>query len=254
MIKQDLNSGSAGNTALTSFDEDRLIGASKVRRLTPETDVATLAAELWTDVAVQRNTRVVVEAYHKSTAVHYTEHYINGPGLAPTLMNFGEMRMEPTFIGFEIPCQRLDPFTIGEMTSHAMNLCREAGDRGFTGYMNCDSIITEDGRVLFTEFNGRMGDCTHIDYLAKALVGVDYQRTHVVLTRNWVAAKSFSDTLVGLAEAGLLFDRAEGSGVVIPIDGIERCGVIDYMVIGHDAEHARDLEQRAQAVLGFIPG
>jgi hypothetical protein len=42
--------------------------------------------------------------------------------------------------------------------------------------------------------------------------------------------------------------------VVIPIDGIERCGVIDYMVIGHDAEHARDLEQRTQAVLGFIPG
>jgi hypothetical protein len=253
MIKQDLNSGSAGNTALTVFDEDRLIGASRVRRLGVDTDVSALADELWADVAVQRNTRVVVEAYHRSTAVHYTEHYIHGPGRAPTLMNFGEMRMEPTFIGFEIPCQRLDPFTIGEMTSHAMNLCREAGDRGFTGFMNCDSIITEDGRVMFTEFNGRMGDCTHIDYLARALVGDDYQRTHVVLSRNWVAAKSFTETLEGLDAAGLLFDHSDGSGVIIPIDGVERCGVIDYMVIGHSAEHARDIEDRTHAVLGFVP-
>ncbi|MET7880083.1 peptide ligase PGM1-related protein [Micromonospora profundi] len=249
MVKQDLNSGSAGNTALTSFDEDVLTGASRVRRLTRGADVAEVARELWTEVAVQRNTRVVVEAYHFSQAVHYTEHYVHGPGRAPTLMNFGEMRMEPTFIGFEIPCQRLGPQDIGEMIAHATNLCREAGDRGFTGYMNVDSILTEDGQMLFTEVNGRMGDCTHIDYLARALVGDDYNRTHVVLTRNWLKATSFGATLKALGEAGVLFDHDTRSGVVIPIEDTDRSGTVDYMVIGHDAAHARDIEARTLDVL-----
>ena len=136
----------------------------------------------------------------------------------------------------------------------ATNLCREAGDRGFTGYMNVDSIVTEDGQVLFTEVNGRMGDCTHIDYLARALVGDDYNRSRVVLTRNWVQASSFGGTLKALDEAGVLFDHESRTGVVIPIEDVDRSGTLDYMVIGRDAGHAHELEALTMAALNFTPG
>jgi hypothetical protein len=235
MIKQDTNSGSAGNTAVTTFDEDTLTGAWQVCQVPDGADVEAFAASLWPRVAVQRNTRVVVEVYHLSEQVYYSELLVRGPGVAPVLMNFGEMRMEPTFIGFEIPSQRLSQFDIGEMISHSANLARAAGDAGFTGYMNIDSILTMSGQIMFTEVNGRMGDCTHIDYWARQLLGDDYGRHHVVLTRNWISATSFADTLSTLDEAGVAYSHETKSGVVLPIEDVDMSGTFDYMVIGDNA-------------------
>jgi hypothetical protein len=253
MIKQDTNSGSAGNTAITTFGEDVLTGAWQVRQAPEDGDVEAFARALWPQVAVQRNTRVVVEVYHRSERVYYSELLIRGAGRAPLLLNFGEMRMEPTFIGFEIPSQQLSQFDIGEMIAHSAALGRAAGDAGFVGYMNIDSILTRTGKVMFTEVNGRMGDCTHIDYWARALLGDDYGRRHVLLTRNWISATSFAGTLRALDEAGVSYDHETRSGVVLPIEDVERSGTIDYLVIGDTLEHARDLEHRAHRALGFDP-
>ncbi|GAA5084404.1 hypothetical protein HNP84_002017 [Thermocatellispora tengchongensis] len=246
IIKQELNSGSAGNTVVTVHDETRLTGASRVVRVPEEGgDLAALAADLWPRIAKQRNTRVVVEAYHQAAQVYYSELWVPGPSGAPKLLNFGEMRMEPTFIGFEIPGQRMRAHDLGEMTAHSMNLAREAGRRGFVGYLNIDSITTVDGGLLFNEVNGRMGCCTNIDYLARALVGEDYTRERVVLTYNWVAARDFPAVVKALDAAGVGYDKSTRTGVIVAIEDVARTGSLDYMVIGTDLDHARDLEQRA---------
>ncbi len=253
MIKQDTNSGSAGNTAITTFDEDRLTGAWQVKRVPDGVDVEKFAAGIWPEVSVQRNTRVVVEVYHLSEQALYSELVIPGPGAAPLLLNFGEMRMEPTFIGFEIPSQRLSQFDIGEMIAHSANLARAAADAGFIGYMNVDSILTATGKIMFTEVNGRMGDCTHIDYWARKLLGDDYGRNHVLLTRNWLRASSFEDTLNVLDEAGVSYSHETKSGVILPIEDVDRSGTFDYMVIGDDLEHALAIEALAHKALDFDP-
>jgi hypothetical protein len=245
MIKQDRNSGSAGNTIITRFGETTLTGGSRTRPVGPDTDLEALAAELWPTMQVQRNNMVVVEAYHKAAQVYYSELWVPGADGSPEFLNFGEMRMEPTFIGFEIPSQRMSQFDIADMAAHSMNLAREAGRRGFYGYMNIDSIVAESGRLFFNEVNGRMGDCTHVDYLARQLAGDDYGRTRVVLTYNWVQSADFDAVLKSLDAAGVLFDGATRTGVVLPIEDVDRTGVIDYMVIGADLAHAQDLEQRA---------
>jgi hypothetical protein len=249
MIKQDRNSGSAGNTVITTFGETTLTGGSRTQPVSPDTDFHALAAELWPGMRIQRNTQVVVEAYHKPAEVYYSELWVPGADGSPQLLNFGEMRMEPTFIGFEIPSQRMSQFDIGDMAAHSMNLAREAGRRGFYGYMNIDSIISESGRLFFNEVNGRMGDCTHVDYLARQLVGDDYGRTRVVLTYNWVESGEFAAVLKSLDEAGVLFDKDSRTGVLLPIEDVERTGVVDYMVIGTDLEQALDLERRALAAI-----
>ena len=245
IIKQDLNSGSAGNTVLTMHDETELTGASRVVRVDRTTDLAEVAAGLWPHVAVQRNTRVVVEAYHKAAQVYYSELWVPGPTGTPRLLNFGEMRMEPTFIGFEIPGQRMRAADLGDMTGHSMNLAHEAGRRGFVGYMNIDSIVTEDGHLFFNEVNGRMGCCTNIDYLARVLVGENYTRERVVLTYNWIEAADFAAVVKALDAAGIAFDRTTRTGVLIAVEDTARSGLIDYMVVGRDLDHAHDLEKRA---------
>jgi len=251
IIKQEINSGGAGNTVVTRYDESTLTGASRVLRTAAETpaEFAEVAAELWPSVARQRNVRVVVEAYHQAAHVYYSELWVPGPAGAPRLLNFGEMRMEPTFIGFEIPGQQMLPADLGDMASHSMNLAREAGRRGFVGYINIDSITTTDGRLFFNEVNGRMGCCTNIDYLARVLVGEDYTRERVVLTYNWIEVHDFAGAVRALELAGVAFDPETKTGVIIAVEDVARCQAIDYMVIGLDVEHARDLEK--QALIAF---
>lgn len=251
IVKQDINSGGAGNTVVTRYDESTLTGASRVLQTSAETaeEFAAVAAELWPLVARQRNVRVVAEAYHQAAHVYYSELWVPGPAGAPRLLNFGEMRMEPTFIGFEIPGQQMLPADLGDMSAHSMNLAREAGRRGFVGYINIDSITTVDGRLFFNEVNGRMGCCTNIDYLARVLVGEDYTRQRVVLTYNWIEVHDFAAAVSALRAAGAAFDPETKTGVIIAVEDVARCGAIDYMVIGLDVEHARELEK--QALIAF---
>lgn len=250
IVKQDLNLGGAGNTVFTTANEDSAMGARTVVRIKRDDDLDGLARRWWPSIAVDRNTCAVVEAYHPAAAVLYSELHVNGPGQAPALLNFGEMRMEPVFIGFEIPTQRIGQFDLATMAAHSMSLAQLAGERGFPGYMNIDSLVTKDGRVLFTEVNGRMGACTHIDRLARDLVGPNYQRTHALLTRNRVEVPSFPAALTALRRAGLAFDHDTTTGVVIAAEGVATTGVLEYIVFGSDLDHARDLEARTQAVLG----
>ncbi len=79
IIKQDLNSGGAGNTAVTRFGDQSLTGAADVRAVSDDTDLEALATELWPGLAVQRTTRVVVEAYHSAAQVYYSELWVPGP-------------------------------------------------------------------------------------------------------------------------------------------------------------------------------
>ncbi|MDX6573997.1 MAG: hypothetical protein QOC86_3153 [Gaiellales bacterium] len=251
IIKQELNSGSAGNTVVTIFDETTLTGASRVVQVPEEgADLAAVAAQLWPLVALQRNTRVVVEAYHKAAHVYYSELWVPGPLGSPRMLNFGEMRMEPTFIGFEIPGQQMLPADLADMSAHSMNLAAEAGRRGFVGYLNIDSITTLDGTLFFNEVNGRMGCCTNIDYLARVLIGEDYTRQRVVLTYNWIDVADFAVAVQALESAGVAFDPETKTGVVIAVEDVARCGAIDYMVVGHDVAHARELEKRALVAFG----
>lgn len=252
IVKQDLNLGGAGNTVLTLTDTDEFTGARTTVRLADPGDLDRAAAQLWPQIAVDRNTRAVVETYHPSERVLYSELFVHGPGRAPELLNFGEMRMEPVFIGFEMPTQAVGVFDAATMAAHSMDLARAAGERGFRGYMNIDSLVTTTGELLFTEVNGRMGACTHIDVLARDLIGPRYQSTHVLLTRNRVEVPSFPAAVHALDRQGLGFDHDRGEGCVIAAEGVAATGTLEYLVFAHDLPRARDLEARTQAALAGL--
>ncbi len=44
---------------------------------------------------------------------------------------------------------------------------------------------------------------------------------------------------------GSAFNNAEGTGVIIAVEDVARSGPVDYMVVGSDLVHAKDLEKRA---------
>lgn len=189
MVKQDLNASGDGNLIVAAKPPATTFGAGEVL------DVGTLnarnlAGRIWSQLTGFRNEAMVVEAYYAATGVYYTE--LDIPvSRRPRLLNFGEMRMEPVWIGFEIPSPSLNPYEVGELTSVSSMLASLAATTGYTGKINCDAIRTMDGKILFTEINGRLGGCTHVHEVARALLGPEYAAKYVLLTRNKVKTGSF---------------------------------------------------------------
>ncbi|MGZ4106699.1 MAG: preATP grasp domain-containing protein [Tumebacillaceae bacterium] len=250
IIKQDYNAGGDGNIVLTR-DPNRTqsLGATETHRISSVDEIPQWAETMWNRLIGTRNTILVVEAYYDTQSVFYSELEIKEGGLRPYLLNFGDMRMEPVWNGFEIPSLSLNAYAIGEFASCSMQLAEVARQRGYVGKINCDGVLTSEGKVFFTEINGRLGGCTHIHVVAEHLYGANYGDRYTLLTRNKIKVGwSFSELLQRLAEANLLVTGPHQTGVVVLTEDLERSGAIEYLVVGDGQEHAKQLEQQALAL------
>lgn len=248
VVKQDLNAGGDGNIVITTGPETVSAGAVETVSV-DSADLAALAERLWNRLVGPHNTTLVVEAYYRSAAAYYSELEMCAGGRRPSLLNFGEMRMAPLWVGFEIPCRTLAPYQLGQFLSLSMKLADIAQARGYVGKINCDAIRTGDGRMLFTEVNGRLGGCTHIHVLAQRLFGHDYGDRYTLLTGNKVKSGPFLVLLDRLDREGLLYTAERGEGAVILTEDTRRTGTVEYMVAASEAQRAHDLEQRTLAAM-----
>ncbi|MBL0389291.1 hypothetical protein JJB07_22120 [Tumebacillus sp. ITR2] len=247
ILKQDYNAGGDGNIVLT-LDPNRTesTGATQTIQLASKQEVALHAEQLWERLTGRRNTALVVESYHTTTAVFYSELEVKPGVLRPYLLNFGDMRMEPVWNGFQIPPMSLPPYAIGEFVSCSMQLADVARQRGFVGKINVDGMLTASGKVLFSEVNGRLGGCTHIHVVAEHLYGANYGDHYTLLTRNKSkVGVAFNDLLDLLDAHGLLVKGPHETGVLVLTEDLERTGTIEYMVVGKGQQHALELEQQA---------
>lgn len=249
IVKQDVNLGGCGNTVLTTSSQESFAGSRRTIRLSESTDLAAVCGDLWHDISVGINNRAVVEEYHPAAEILYSEIRIDDALKTPRLLDYGKMRMEPVFVGFEIPSPTLGSDDAARMAVHSVELSRACAARGFTGYLNIDSIVTEDGHVLFSEINGRMGACTHIDVLARSLLGKDYMRRHTLLSRNRVPVADLTVALKNLAAEGLLFDQSSRTGVVLLAASSTGRGEVEYLVVGSTHEQVGATEARVLSVL-----
>lgn len=182
---------------------------------------------------------MVIEAYYDATKVIYAEFEI-GQDWSITHLNHGIMRMEPQWCGFEIPGN----LTVNETSKFlalSQHLAVAARDIGFRGKINFDAIITKDGRIIFSEFNGRLGGCTHIDELARRILGDSYLDTHQIVTRNKIGCDSW-DRIERAMNKGLAFDPRKGEGVIVLTDSIRLLGTIEVMTIAANLQRAIKLE------------
>lgn len=249
IVKQDLSAGCKGNVVLTSASERASAGVFKTVQLETPDQIAPVAQELWDEMTGARNVLLIAEVYHPFAKAYYTELEIAVNGRRPSLLNFGEMRMEPIWIGFEIPCKTLAPYQLGEFLSLSMKLGDIAQTMGYTGKISCDAMCTQEGQIYFNEVNGRLGGCTHIHLLATRLLGRDYGNKYTLLTRNGVRAGSLSYLLEQLEYAGLLYTQERGNGVVILSEDTDRTHTIEYMIVAPETSEAYALEQKMLAIL-----
>jgi hypothetical protein len=241
IVKQDLAGGGEGNVAVTTnLVQMEFLGTSATYHVAESTSRKAIAADIFATYSGLKNNRLIVETYHTAREVIYSEVWAAENPSETWLINWGRMLMEPTWIGFEIPSATMTPAQIEEFTRHSLNLARLVGQFGYRGRMNCDAVLY-DGGLFFTEINVRLGGCTHIDVLARRLLGPSYDRTHVIKTRNSVKCQgSFSNLLQRIG--ALHFERATSRGVLVLAENLAELGEFECMCVGTSAEDAAAIE------------
>ncbi len=257
IVKQDVNAGGDGNVAVTLERRACYPGVRKVYALTHLSGVDTaFARDLWSlQTDTVGNCQVIVERFYEGSDVLYAEYEIGAD--ASRLVSYGDLRMDASgdkrgngmimWTGFQIPSQ-LPSSVIGEFLSQSDVLASISQRLGFVGRANFDAIVTDRGEVVFTEINGRIGGCSHLDVILHKLVGLDYLSTHSVVTRNRVPVRDLDRAL---AASRLLTRLRNEAGVVVLTEDISGTGTIEYMVYARNPADALALEREFQRELAM---
>ncbi|QWG81537.1 MULTISPECIES: preATP grasp domain-containing protein [Bacillus cereus group] len=247
IVKQDVNAGGDGNIVLTKdIDKKESKGAFETIYFNQNIPIEETVSYLWSKLIGFRNSALVVEVYYETVGVYYSELAVSRQNLRPLLLNFGDMRMEPVWNGFEIPTSTMDPYTLAEFISSSTALANVARERGYEGNINIDGLLTTEGKLMISEINGRNGGCSHIHFIAQKLYGENYAKDYKLLTRNKIkAGKSFAELLKLLLQEDLLVTKAYQEGVIILTEDFKRTETIEYMVVGKGDMNAKKIEDRA---------
>ncbi len=252
ILKQELQAGGDGNIVMTWDRDTSLPGASRVLHVRSIGEMKEHLRQLWPLFTSGNNNHVIVEAYHRPNAVLYAEFAIDDHGRT-TCLNHGMMRMAPLWCGFEIPGDLPVPAR-SEFIAGAQAIAAMAAETGFRGKINIDAILVDETDVLFNEFNGRLGGCTHIDVIARHIAGPAYSANHAIVTRNKQPVPSW-EVLQGVLTHNELDHTPErGQGIIVLTDSISLDGTIEYMSLGNSAEEASAIEDRFIAALTAYTG
>jgi len=255
IVKQDQNSGGDGNTFVTLDPDIRGAGARwSVQVASLETAVIRNAL---TEIGLGGRpdppagcspAKYVVEVFHPHSLSCYVELDVPRDS-PPRICNYGDARMTPLWSGFEIPAQRLTARQREQLCTQARRLAGLAQSLGYVGHLDCDAILTQEGTLIFNEFNGRVGGATHIDALCQRLLGPGYLDDVILLTRNSVRSPEFDKLMLLLGHNSLHFQRERGAGIIIAQDNTAETGTMEYIVVGRSRNEAIAYERRLEDIL-----
>ncbi|MFP5023474.1 preATP grasp domain-containing protein [Pseudonocardia phyllosphaerae] len=258
IVKQDMNSGGDGNVVIARPGRVGAVAPGARSVLTvdgpgrEDVERALSGRHLADPTAAPVGygpAAYVVEVFHPRCSSFYVEMEVPRDGPV-RLSNYGESRMTPLWSGFEIPPRTLGSEHTELLCTGARQLAELSRSFGYVGNLDCDAIVTEDGEMIFNEFNGRVGGATHIDALCTRILGPGYLDERILLTSNAVPSPGFDDLVRGLDAASLHLDRGRGAGVIIAQDNTVATGTVEYVVVGRTREEAEEYEAGLRRVLG----
>ncbi|RCV48913.1 preATP grasp domain-containing protein [Marinitenerispora sediminis] len=240
IVKQDFHAGGYGNEILAPAPGVEQVGASRLTVLRGRAEAARHFERHWHRYA-EGGGKVVLEHYLPDSVPLGSE--VEVAAEAVTGRHACEMRMAPVFDGIVIPGTATTEEVRRTFMDAVLALCEPVRAMGYRGLINVDGIATPDGRVLLTEFNGRLGGTTHLHWFGTNLVGADYLGSRLLVTRNRWRVPSLAAAIGALEAAGLAFDPGRRRGVVIACDHSRQAGAVEYCAIAEDRRDAEEMEK-----------
>ncbi|WP_159058883.1 peptide ligase PGM1-related protein [Streptomyces caeruleatus] len=239
VVKHDYMSGGRGNEILTTGEQFRPIGARRVIRVAGREDVRAYLRERWDWLTSGGRGRPVAERYVRDSSAYFSEFLVTDEGVEFT--GDGELLSAPYAVGQIMPSQGLEPEVLGRIVEGGRRLGEALRALGYRGVLGPDTIVTPEREVLFTEYNGRVTGSTHIHgRIGRFAVGDGFGKDRVILERVWPegwSTPSFSAALDTLRQAGLAYDPATRTGVVLTNAFDNNNGVM-YCVVAADLSSA----------------
>lgn len=246
ILKQDFHIGGFGNEILAPGPCVRQIGASALTVLADDASVGRYFEDDWDRWTNGGRHPAVLEHYLPDSVAVGAEIAVTSGDVR--VLNAGEMRMAPAFDGIVAPGTPGTEAARATFNEAALALSRAVRAIGYRGLINIDGVVAPDGRTLLTEFNGRLGGSTHLHCLAEHLLGPDYAAHRVLITRNTWRVPSLDEALRRTRSAGIAFDHADGTGVLLICDHTRQFGTVEYCVAARDLETALGIEKTLAAL------
>jgi hypothetical protein len=245
MAKLEFQGGGFGNEVLSAVAGVRPAGAPRTVVLTDRAAVERYVAQRWQWLTGGGGHRLVVERYFPEATSIYAEFQVTDDGV--DLVGTGEMLMDPVVIGEIVPALvSLPAPAVADLVHDGRRLCEAYRTLGYRGTISADAFRTTAGDILFCEANGRITGSTHLhDPIASRLVGAELGPRRVLLGGGGWAVPSFRAAALELSTAGLAFDPATRTGVVLVSSYGPTDGTVLYCAVGADLAAARTLQHAA---------
>jgi hypothetical protein len=240
ILKADFAAGGDGLVIIARDSTIEGIGSAKVVVLNPSDDIRKTASGCFTDLQNREgptNRFITVERYLENSVPLGMEFEISESGI--TFRHVLEMRMHPNYDGFCWPGETTSVSSRETSVAHAKTLCEAVQAFGYRGLVNIDSIVTPDGAVFLTEFNGRVGGTTHFQAIVDSLCT---ESPGACVSRNHWRVPSVQEALRAIRQMNLEFDGDAGRGVVVGAEHMDSYGAVEYLVFGRSLEDALQLE------------
>lgn len=254
IVKEDFSASGYGNVLFTQDASIPALGATTTHvvasTVSPETVKELLAFSFPAVDRVRdfpvglRPSETIVEVYYPHSRTLYSEVEVTDSPTAPVVLNYGDMRMEPVWNGFAVPPIALPQHAQETMLDWSVTMAGYLQRTGYRGYLNCDSILTADGTIIFNEVNARVGGCTHMHFAARRVLGHDYLQRYTLLTRNDLQVESFEKLAWAIEQDEQLSGRNGVSGALLLVDDVPYTGTVQYLAYGDNAATAAETERR----------
>ena len=250
ILKQDYLSGGRGNEVLSPGQEFQPIGARRVVPIRTGNDLEKYLEQNWSNLTYQNRDRLVVEEYFLDSRAYFCEYFITESGVE--LGGTGELLSAPYAVGQIMPAHDLSEAVMNQLLGGGERVCQAVRAIGYRGVLSCDGIVTPQGHVYFTEYNGRVSGSTHIyERIGKAVVGRQFGSDRVILERVWPtgwSVESFADAESRLELEGLAFDPTTNEGVVLTNAFNAAYSGVMYCIVAPEVRSARAIENRLRRV------
>ncbi|MBM9506412.1 peptide ligase PGM1-related protein [Actinacidiphila acididurans] len=252
ILKQEFSGGGLGNEILAPGPGVEPAGAPRVVVLSGDPAVEAYVADRWPWLTEGGRHRLVVERYYPAATPVYAEFDVADHGV--DLVGTGEMLMDPVVVGEIVPALATQPpDAVAELIAEGRRLCEAYRALGYRGTISADAYRTAAGEIRFCEANGRITGSTHLHTVMGARLVGPALRPGRVLLGGECPAPSFPAAAAALAAAGLGFDPATGTGVVLVNHFGPAAAAVMYCVIAEDVAGARERQREVAPLLAGAP-
>ncbi len=247
IVKKDFAQGCRGNEVLSPTEGTLQNGARRAFVLPDIDSIRTYLSENWLWLTNNGRNSFVVERYFPGSIAIFAEFNLSDQGV--NFSGLGEMLAVPVADAEVIPPIGLSPHAIALIVDGGRRLSEAMHKIGYRGNLSADAIVSADGKVFFSEYNGRITGSTHIySAIGERIVGKNWVQSRILVERRGWIAPSFEGAVRMLNDSGLAYNHETKTGFILSGTFIKTLRVISYTVIAKNLEEAVFLEKKLHEI------